>query len=543
MRDLMTGAVPSSVHGLLYSQIGMTTGRINLEIWAHFTPLLFMGVILPLFTILTHLPKAHPVRVSVPGYIVAINEAMQYQMAKILATYLFALHAAFNTNYVYGGISFFFIGGIVGCVFHGLIAQKLTRRIAMMMGLLFGCAMFVTMSSVAGSMMTTTYNMGDRNFLMNGNEGGRRIRPFLAQLTAKEVTNEWGFYAAFPPDFNRWCLIQVFVGFGISTCAVTQSVLLDTYHNEVDSRASFFVYGAAVSEIGRFMGLMWATMMYCFLDIPGAYLTQLIYQVFCMVVVLISQESKGFERDTTVTGFPCYLKSLYYAMYLYPQGSGLIADMTVFWMHDKQHWHSATAGEICHTRACVGKILQWWIWGCLLRFLYIPTIGGMFLAVFFTPNPLNASLAMEWGQMWRIYEGFEHYHLFAHIYPAFVGMYLENSSVPVFLGICESMRCLGTWLQINRWPMQMFCGDPMACWRSQYLYSHATMYNSGGDGGNICYVTWYLMAKSQKRQCCCPYRKLKPDAPEKCCPPCCMGPLVEETGGCPCPCCCASCST
>merc|ERR1712025_255347 len=111
-----------------------------------------------------------------------------------------------------------------------------------------------------------------------------------------------------------------------------------------------------------------------------------------------------------------------------------------------------------------------------------------------------------------------------------------------FLGVCESLKSLGHFMAMARWPNQMFCGDPMACWRSQYLYSHAIHYNCAGDHGNINYVNWYLFAKSQKRQCCCPYRKLKPDAPEKCCPPCCLGPLVEETGGCPCPCCCSSCA-
>merc|ERR1712146_133860 len=110
------------------------------------------------------------------------------------------------------------------------------------------------------------------------------------------------------------------------------------------------------------------------------------------------------------------------------------------------------------------------------------------------------------------------------------------------MGVCDSMRHLGIFLSDARWPTQLLCGDPMNCWRSQYTYSHALFSNINGDGGNATYVIWYCFAKSQRRQCCCPYRKLKPDAPEKCCPPCFLGPLVEETGGCPCPCCCASCS-
>lgn len=181
--------------------------------------------------------------------------------------------------------------------------------------------------------------------------------------------------------------------------------------------------------------------------------------------------------------------------------------------------------------------------GVLFQWLYMPTIAYMFFGTLFTPSPLNSSLMMETANMWRTQEGYEHVYLYISLYPAFVGTYMEITSIPYFLGVCDAMRNLGHFLAIGRWPVQLYCGDPMACWRSQYLYSHAIFYNCGGDGGNINYACWYLCCKSQKRQCCCPYRKLKPDAPEKCCPPCCLGPLVEETGGCPCPCCCASCSS
>lgn len=166
----------------------------------------------------------------------------------------------------------------------------------------------------------------------------------------------------------------------------------------------------------------------------------------------------------------------------------------------------------------------------------------MFFSALTTPNPLNSSLCMEWFNLYRQAEGFEAMYLFVSVYPAFVNMYMHIGAIPIFLSVCDSMRHLGHFLALGRWPVQLYCGDPMNCWRSQYLYSHAIFYNCGGDSGNIPHVIWYLFSKSQKRQCCCPYRKLKPDAPEKCCPPCCKGPLVEEGGGCPCPCCCASCS-
>ena len=153
------------------------------------------------------------------------------------------------------------------------------------------------------------------------------------------------------------------------------------------------------------------------------------------------------------------------------------------------------------------------------------------------------SLMMEWFNLYRMSEGLEWYVVFVCLWPAFVGQYMQMSSVPVFVSICEGLRHLGHFLAIFRWPNMLLCGDPMNCWRSQYLYSHAIFYNCGGDAGNVNYVNWYLFCKSQRRQCCCPYRKIKADAPDKCCPPCCLGPLVEESGGCPCPCCCASCNS
>merc|ERR1719321_2530868 len=150
---------------------------------------------------------------------------------------------------------------------------------------------------------------------------------------------------------------------------------------------------------------------------------------------------------------------------------------------------------------------------------------------------------MEWVNLWRTFEGSDGCWVFVSIYPAFVGQYLALSSALLFLSIGVGLRNLGHFMAISRWPTQLGCGDPMNCWRSQYLYSHAIFHNCGGDQGNVHYVCWYLFVKSQRRQCCCPYRKLKADAPEKCCPPCCLGPFVEDSGGCPCPCCCASCAT
>lgn len=289
------------------------------------------------------------------------------------------------------------------------------------------------------------------------------------------------------------------------------------------------------------MGCVFASLCIILLDVDGAFIALLLHRIFCLILVCISAESKGWEREITVTGSPCYLKSLYYAMYLWPQGSAQWVDMLTYMAYDRQHMRASVAGQ-APLRIANGRMMSIFLYSCLWKWMHLPTIAIIFFLNLLTANPLYASLCMEWFNLYRVSEGFETYWLFISAYPAFVGQYLEVEGVVVFLSFCESLRSLGTFLAILRWPGQLHCGDPMNCWRSQYLYSHAIFYNCGGDQGNITYVIWYCFAKSQKRQCCCPYRKLKPDAPEKCCPPCCSGPLVEESGGCPCPCCCASCS-
>jgi len=279
--------------------------------------------------------------------------------------------------------------------------------------------------------------------------------------------------------------------------------------------------------------------------VQEAFFTLVVHRAYCIIIMLGCSESKGWEVRAVgeEVGLPCYMKALYYSMYLWPQGCGEISNMTVYMMHDKRHSKSSTVGKVCFTacRENSGKALTFWHFA--MQLLHIPTIGMMFFVIAVTPDPLNLSLYQDTYFLAEGLKGCEAYWgIFRPSVPLFVGQYAEIGRIPLFLSWCESMRCLGTFMSIGRWPAQLLCADPMACWRSQYLFSHAPFYNSGGDTGNIRYSVWYLFAKSQKRQCCCPYRKLKPDAPEKCCPPCCRGPLVEETGGCPCPCCCSSCS-
>jgi len=114
------------------------------------------------------------------------------------------------------------------------------------------------------------------------------------------------------------------------------------------------------------------------------------------------------------------------------------------------------------------------------------------------------------------------------LFPAFVAIYTRVQDLAWFFGVCEAMRHIGTFLWSAGWAKVLLCADPRKCWRSHYNYSHAGFYDMGGAQGRWNYINWYLFCKSQRRQCCCPYRKLKADAPEKCCPPCCAGPYVKK---------------
>merc|ERR1719162_2631544 len=112
----------------------------------------------------------------------------------------------------------------------------------------------------------------------------------------------------------------------------------------------------------------------------------------------------------------------------------------------------------------------------------------MFIAILLTGNPLIASLVMEMVDVFRCVEALEFYFIYIAIFPAFVGSYVKACDLALILSVCEGLKHLGEFMAIARWPVQLLCGDPMNCWRSQYLYSHAIFYNSNGDGGNINYV-------------------------------------------------------
>lgn len=177
----------------------------------------------------------------------------------------------------------------------------------------------------------------------------------------------------------------------------------------------------------------------------------------------------------------------------------------------------------------------------LLNLIHVPAIGFMYYKNG-QPPPLAYSLYMEFASINRHDGANGQVYVVMAVFPVFVATYTRIQDIAWFLAVCDSMRHLGTQLFNLGWAGLLNCSDPTQCWRSQYLYSHKIFDDMGGASGRWNQIIWYLFCKGQKRQCCCPYRKLKADAPEKCCNPCCAGPYVEESGGCPCPCCCASCA-
>jgi len=268
----------------------------------------------------------------------------------------------------------------------------------------------------------------------------------------------------------------------------------------------------------------------------------LVQRIIRLIYIAVLPDSLACKCEYPMApeGSPCYLKGLYGALWLWPQGSRYIVDMMAYTLSSRYSYKMGTWAYLLCTRPRGNRLLTAVLMLAFTKHIYMPTIGLMFWLNVGVPNPLVVSLYMELINMDFFMGACDNVYYWHHLYPAFVSEYMHSCAV--FLGICEAMRHLGSFLTLLGWPAVLFCGDPMKCWRSQYLHSHGGFYDAGGNQGNISYICWYLFSKSQKRQCCCPYRKLKADAPEKCCPPCCLGPLVEETGGCPCPCCCASCS-
>lgn len=542
MRYLIESKLPQPALVLLMVSWNEGIGKGFYEIFWIIMQFFYLPIIAIVVPIYLNLPRTNPVRAAVPANLIAVQESLEFQFCRILITRLMILHMSLNTNYLVAALSFFYLGALVGCVFYGTICSKMKRRVALILAIVLSSAVLVVSSILTSNMMTRSLSLKERDFYSDGNMGSRKIRPFLDPNLAKALTNELSFEGAFSNEFNHCCLLLIFTGVALSTCSVTQTIFLDLWSTEVNSRHSMLIHSLSFHWLGPLVGPMFASMLEVQVNIPGAFIAILFHKVICLILVLGSVETKGWDRAVNVSGSPCYLKALYYLLYLWPQGSGHVIDMFTYMFHNRQHLRSSTAGHVSGIRWQVARPLIFFLISKLLEWLYIPTIGGMLFGAVLTPNPLNLSVCMDFFIYWRTVEQYEMYYYLIALYSPLAGQYMEITSIPLFLSFCEAFRNFGHFMAISRWPNQLFCGDPMNCWRSQYLYSHAIFYNCGGDQGNISYIVWYLFAKSQKRQCCCPYRKLKPDAPEKCCPPCCAGPLVEETGGCPCPCCCASCS-
>lgn len=471
-----------------------------------------------------------------------MQENFEYNALRFGIAYLFCNHMNLTTTHVAACVSFFHVGALVGCVFFGCVCAKATRKISIIMSLIFSAVMYIVLSVIMGGFLSKRMSMHERDFLGDGNSGGRKIRPFIDPNLAKGLTNELGFEGAFSTAFNHMVLLVIILGFTMGTDGVSHTWILDVFCHESECRSACVLASCMKWWLGNLCGSLFGALWYINTDCDGLMICIALNKIWVLLLVAMNPETKGWERKVAVQDTPCYLKGLYYACFLWPQGTGEVANLQTFYIYDMQHLRASTAGHLGCWRWNQGRVTGSGVFSLAIQRLYIPTIGGMFLAATAVPNPLNISLFCEWFNRFRTMEGLDWTFMWIGIYPAFVGQYMAIESCGFFLGACAGLRQLAHFLAIGRWPTQLLCGDPMACWRGQYLFSHAIFYNCGGDHGNINYVNWYCGMKSQKRQCCCPYRKLKADAPDKCCPPCCLGPFVEETGGCPCPCCCASCS-
>jgi hypothetical protein len=544
IRNLFEGPTPLSHASLYLAATTQDFGGQSNSIYGNYMMGWFCVFLSFLVTVRKCFPKAHPLRSSFPIWYTGGQEMVEFTMMRIIMTNYFFIHHRLNTNYLATYVAFYHVGGLVGSVFYGCIYPKLGAKLTVIIHVILSGVTYIVMSMVVGGQMNRTLTMNDRDYFMNGGGGSKKVRALVDQVLAKNLGAAFGFEGGLPNTYNYCILLTLFMGFTNNASAATTTPLLEQWSlSESAGRRAMlmkcFVYWSCAPAIGICLG----ELLYILLDIHGTFLFMAIYKlVTCLIACLDYADSDNMRVDGP-TGNPCYMKGFYYASYLWPQGNAHVSDMLIFMMHSRWKQSSPLLGHNLGHKPYHGMASSC----CFFEFnctqLHIPTIGGLLLAIGAAPNPLWSSLYMEWFNLYDTTCGFYVIYLWVSMWPAFAAIYMSYPALAFLIGVNEGLRNLGHFFGIGRWPNQLFCGDPMACWRSQYLYSHAVFYNSGGDHGNVNYVMWYLFSKAQKRQCCCPYRKLKPDAPERCCPPCCLGPLVEETGGCPCPCCCSSCSS
>merc|ERR1712193_225645 len=108
----------------------------------------------------------------------------------------------------------------------------------------------------------------------------------------------------------------------------------------------------------------------------------------------------------------------------------------------------------------------------------MPIIGIMFWMVLACSGNhlLNASLSMDLYNVYDYVNSKQSQWMFMALYPTFLACYVKSCDMTIINGVCCAMFHLGTFMAHGRWPSQLLCGDPMNCWRGQYLYSHAIFY-------------------------------------------------------------------
>lgn len=485
-------------------------------------------------------PKATPFRCTMPAWLAFTFERFdEVFVLKILAFLLCDfMYSPWDTVHTSG--MFICLGGFAGAVPFSVSCGRLGRKPTLLISHLLSMAMFIVLSSMTSGLMSQRYSMQLRGWHTHGHEGNRKIRAYVDPNFAKKFSGEVG---AIPHDFQRLLLVLLFLGFAGSITAVAQVICLDAMKILKHARITNFAVCVFCWDWARSYAAFAAPACYILLDIDGSILFLLLPKLWSIFGLLLVPESKSFETSICESRSPCWMKALYVAYYYMPQGSFPVYNMIGSMLYSRWHLPSSHVGRLTHngTSSSAGtlSLVEFALW-----FLHVPVVGAMFAATALGPNASALGVAMNMYFV-RDYIGGWHSFLCVYpfsLYPTFVGQYVCKQDYPWVLGVVRAMVRVGLFMGDLGWPLQLHCGDPMNCWRSQYLYSHAAFYNINGNVGNATNAIWYLFAKSQRRQCCCPFRKLKPDCPDKCCPPCCLGPLVEEQGGCPCPCCCASCS-
>jgi len=545
IRNLLSSIIPMNPNQII-TIMGSGASPVLLEMmWLFF--MMTNVIISSLVVVVTQFPKDHVLRRKwVPAFCGLGGDA-DYYGARTLLVFLMQQHMSLPINYVFATVSFYHVGALVGSMFYAGIAKK-SRKYALVAAQILSIGVLVAFSVFCTAVLIKKLPIEERSYLIDGHTGARKIRSLVLPNLVKDLGGNLGFDGAFSLDFQRCTLIVVFLGFAGCVNAVSMTSILDT------CKGSDFLlmlcmawYGFILYGFNLFLGGGMAWLGFMMFDIDGALIMFAVFKGIAAILIMVEMlESKDYDRGWDPDETKCFVKALYYAVYLCPQGG--FQDTTtnlIGHMLDMRYGiNYCSAGWVSGYRQRFGRLAV-----CLiimgLIYLHMPVIGIMFWCAFAGGGNhlLYASLSGDLLQVHDFINLEGSMTMWAALYPAFVASWVKREDMPIILGTCVSMWHFGNFMAIGRWPTQLGCGDPMNCWRGQYLYSHAIFYNSGGDSGNISYVNWYLFAKSQRRQCCCPYRKLKQEAPDRCCPPCCLGPLVEDTGGCPCPCFSASCAT